>query len=271
MYSDMKGKIALITGSGKENGIGFTIARRLADEGVTVVISDICKDIGAKDYARIGTKEELDDLAKKINGHGVVLDVTDENTIAAAASYISKNFGRLDYLVNNAGASPSPQYLQYMDLAMWQKTQDINVNGTLLVTRHMLPLMTGEGAAIVNTASRAGKKPRAFAGAYCVAKAGVIMMTKIFAMETAALGIRVNAICPGQIDTDLERWGWEYEAHIRQIDVQEIIDEEITTIPLARIGLPQDVADLVAFLLSDQSRYITGQTVNVGGGQLMEL
>jgi len=271
MYSEMNGKIALITGSGKENGIGFTIAKRLADEGVTVVISDICKDICADDYARIGTKEELDTLAKKINGHSVVLDVTDENTIAAAASYITDNFGRLDYLVNNAGASPSPQYLQYMDLAMWQKTLDINVNGTLLVTRHMLPLMTGEGSAIVNTASRAGRKPRAFAGAYCVAKAGVIMMTKVFALEAAAQGIRVNAICPGQIDTDLERWGWELEAQILQKDVNEIIDEEISTIPLGRIGLPLDVADLVAFLLSDQSRYITGQAVNVGGGQLMEI
>ncbi|MBN1883051.1 MAG: SDR family oxidoreductase [Deltaproteobacteria bacterium] len=271
MYSEMKGKTALITGAGKETGIGYTIAKRLADEGVTVVISDVCKDIGADNYARIGTKEELESLAKKINGHCVVIDVTDEGTIAAAAAYITDTFGRLDYLINNAGASPSPQYLQYMDLAMWQKTIDIGLNGTLLVTRHMLPLMTGGGCAIVNTASRAGKKPRAFAGAYCVAKAGVIMMTKVFAMETAALGIRVNAICPGQIDTDLERWGWEYEAQIRQIDVQEIIDEEITTIPAGRIGLPKDVADLVAFLLSDQARYITGQALNIDGGQLMEL
>jgi len=271
MYSEMSGKIALITGAGKENGIGYTIARRLADEGVTVVISDICKDIGAENYTRIGTKEELDTLAKKINGHGVVLDVTDEDTIASAASYITKNFGRLDYLVNNAGASPSPQYLQYMDLAMWQKTLDINVNGTLLVSRHILPLMTEKGAAIVNTASRAGRKPRAFAGAYCVAKAGVIMLTKVLALEVAPMGVRVNAICPGQIDTDLERWGWELEAQILQKDVNEIIEEEISTIPLGRIGVPQDVADLVAFLLSDQSKYITGQAVNVGGGQLMEI
>ena len=271
MY-DMSGKIALVTGSGKKTGIGFAIAKRLSDEGAKVIISDVCKDIGVTDYARIGDFEELEKLASEIGGHALVLDVSNQKTIDDAASKIKAEFGHLDYLVNNAGGAPSPQYLQYVDIEMWKKTLDINLNGTLLVTRGMIPLLQGrEGAAIVNTASRAGKKPRDFAGAYCTAKSGVIMITKVFALELAGLGIRVNAICPGQVDTDLERWSWELESKILQKDVDKIIDEEKKSIPLGRIGTPEEIAALVAFLLSDEARYITGQAINIDGGQLLEI
>jgi NAD(P)-dependent dehydrogenase (short-subunit alcohol dehydrogenase family) len=268
---DFSGKIALITGAGKKNGIGFGIAKRLATDGAHVIISDVCRDIGVKDYAKIGCWEDLEALSRVINGSAVRLDVTDVASIEKAAAEIKEKFSHLDFLVNNAGAGPSPNLLQYMDLDMWKKTMDINLNGTLLVTRAMLPLMTRPGAAIVNTASRAGKRPRAFGGAYCVAKAAVIMLTKVFAIEAGMSGIRVNAICPGQIDTDLERWSFELQAKAFQKSVEEVIEEEKQTIPLKRLGLPEDVADIVAFLLSDDARYITGQAVNVDGGQLLEI
>ncbi len=268
---DFNGKVALVTGSGKKNGIGFGIAKKLSDCGATLVISDVCKDIGAKDYTRIGTEDELMELAGEIGGRGLVIDVVDTDTIESAVAYIKKEFGHLDFLVNNAGAAPSPQYLQYMDLNMWHKTMNITLNGTLYVIRHMLPLMTREGAAIVNTASRAGKRPRAFVGAYCVSKAAVIMLTKVLAQEVCHSGIRANAICPGQIDTDLERWGWELESKVLNKDMEKIISDEKESIPLRRIGTTEEVADLVAFLLSDEARYITGQAINIDGGQLMEL
>jgi NAD(P)-dependent dehydrogenase (short-subunit alcohol dehydrogenase family) len=271
MY-DMSGRVALITGSGKKTGIGFAIAKRLSDEGVKVIISDVCKDIGVSDYVRIGDLEELEKLAAEIGGHALVLDVTDQKTIDDAASKIKSEFGHLDYLVNNAGGAPSPQYLQYMDIEMWKKTLDINLLGTLLITRTMIPLLQGiDGAAIVNTASRAGKKPREFGGAYCIAKAGLIMMSKVFALELSGLGIRVNAICPGQVDTDLERWSWELESKILQKDIKKIVEEEKETIPLGRIGTSYEIADLVAFLLSSEARYITGQAINIDGGQLLEI
>lgn len=269
MY-DFSGKVALITGSGKKDGIGFGIARRLSRDGAHVIISDVCRDIGVKDYVKTGCWEDLDALSKEIGGSAVRLDVTDADSIRQAADTIREKFTHLDFLVNNAGAGPSPNLLQYVDLDIWNKTMDINLNGTLLVTRAMLPLMTRPGAAIVNTASRAGKRPRAFGGAYCVSKAAVIMLTKVFAIEAGMSGVRVNAICPGQIDTELERWSFDLQARAFGKTVDQVVEEEKQTIPLKRIGTPADVADLVAFLLSDDARYITGQAVNVDGGQLME-
>jgi NAD(P)-dependent dehydrogenase (short-subunit alcohol dehydrogenase family) len=131
--------------------------------------------------------------------------------------------------------------------------------------------MMGQGGAIVNTASRAGKVPPLFNGAYSVAKAGVIMLTKVMAKELAGQGIRVNAICPGQIMTDLERWRFELEARFLGGTPEDREREMCKTIPLGRIGTPAEAADLAAFLASRESAYMTGQAVNVTGGQLMEL
>ncbi|MDT8272526.1 MAG: SDR family oxidoreductase, partial [Desulfomonilia bacterium] len=122
-----------------------------------------------------------------------------------------------------------------------------------------------------NTASRAGKVPPLFNGAYSVAKAGVIMLTKVMAKELAGNRIRVNAICPGQIRTDLEQWRFGLEAQFYGSTVEEREQEMCTTIPLGRIGDPGEVASLVAFLASNESSYMTGQAINITGGQLMEL
>ncbi len=268
---DMSGKVALITGAGKGSGIGFAIAKGLYEAGAKVIISDVCKDIGADDYVRIGTVEELKGLAVEIDGMGLVMDVTDPAAIENGASEIKKEFGHLDFLVNNAGAAPSPWLLQYMELDMWKKTMDVNINGTLLVTRAMLPLMTVDGAAIVNTASIAGKRARPFGGAYCVSKAGVIMMTKVFAQELAALGIRVNAICPGYVMTDLEMWKLQLKSKVFERDFEDVKGEEEGEVPIKRLGTPDEVANTVIFLLSHHARYITGQAVNIDGGLIMEL
>jgi NAD(P)-dependent dehydrogenase (short-subunit alcohol dehydrogenase family) len=130
----------------------------------------------------------------------------------------------------------------------------------------MMPL----GSSIINMSSRAGKVPPLFNGAYAVAKAGLIMQTKIMAKELAP-NIRVNAIAPGQIGTDLEHWRFELEAKFFGSTVEDRRQEMIKTIPMARIGDPADVANLAAFLASSEASYMTGQAINVTGGQLMEL
>jgi NAD(P)-dependent dehydrogenase (short-subunit alcohol dehydrogenase family) len=139
------------------------------------------------------------------------------------------------------------------------------------VSKAIVPLMTAPGGRIVNLASRAAKVPPAFNGAYAVSKAGVMMLTKVMARELAGAGIRVNAVCPGVIATDFTQWRFELEAEILQASEEERQAEMLKTIPLGRLGTADEVADLIAFLASAQSAYITGQAVNITGGQLMEL
>ena len=159
-----------------------------------------------------------------------------------------------------------------MAIAAWlMKTIDVNLFSVFRISRAVIPLMAGKPAAIINTASRAGKVPPIFNSAYAVAKAGVIMLTKVMAKELGGGGIRVNAICPGQIATDLEKWRFGLEASFFGTTIEEREKEMCKTIPLGYIGLPRDAGDLVAFLASDASRYITGQAINVDGGQCMEL
>ncbi|MBU0544943.1 MAG: SDR family oxidoreductase, partial [Proteobacteria bacterium] len=173
---------------------------------------------------------------------------------------------------NNAGASFGvPNAVHTYDEDAWMKTIDVNLHGVFRVSRAILPMMFGRQASIINTASRAGKVPPIFNGAYAVAKAGVIMLTKVMAKELAGAGIRVNAICPGQIMTDLEKWRFGLEAQFFSSTIEEREKEMCKTIPLGRIGSPEEVGNLVAFLASSASSYITGQAINVTGGQLMEL
>lgn len=157
------------------------------------------------------------------------------------------------------------------DEAAWFKTVDVNLFSVFRISRAIVPMMMGKPAAMINTASRAGKVPPIFNSAYAVAKAGVIMLTKTLAKELGGSGIRVNAICPGQVATDLERWRFGLEASFFGTTIEEREKEMCKTIPLGYIGRPCEVADLVLFLASDASKYITGQAINVDGGQCMEL
>ena len=193
------------------------------------------------------------------------------SSVTDMARSAEKRFPKIHVLCNNAGASfgvPSP--IATYDEEAWKRTLDVNLHGVFRVSQAILPLMPS-GASIINTASRAGKVPPLFNGAYAVAKAGLIMLTKVMAKELAGAGIRVNAICPGQIRTDLETWRFELEARFFGTTAQAREEEMCKTIPLARIGTPDEVAQLVAFLASEASSYMTGQAINITGGQLMEI
>jgi NAD(P)-dependent dehydrogenase (short-subunit alcohol dehydrogenase family) len=278
MYSDLKAKTALVTGSGKRTGIGFAIAEKLASCGANIIIADLgaltCEDAQVK----TATWGEMCSIAEELTERfgvkslAVNLDVTRNDSIGQMIREIGAGFDRIDILCNNAGASFGvPNAVHSYDEAAWMKTIDVNLHGVFRVSRAVIPPMQIKGGAIINTASRAGKVPPLFNGAYAVAKAGVIMMTKVMAKELAGSHIRVNAICPGQIRTDLEAWRFGLEAQFYNSTVEDREREMCTTIPLGHIGSPQEVAALVAFLASSESSYITGQAINVTGGQLMEL
>ncbi len=274
----LENKIALITGSGKKTGIGYAIARKMASMGAHIIIADFGN---AQDFdADVGTgsMSEMDTIAKELAEEfgvktlAVNLDVTNTNLVDAMAGAVKEKFGQVDILCNNAGATFGvPNGVHTYDEASWVRTVDVNLHGVFRVSKAIVPLMSEKGGVIINTASRAGKVPPLFNGAYAVSKAGVIMLTKVMARELSGFKIRVNAICPGQIMTDLEKWRFGLEAQFLNTTVEEQEEKMCQTIPLGRIGTPAEVADMAAFLASDASSYVTGQALNICGGQLMEL
>lgn len=278
MYSDLKGKTALITGAGKRTGIGYAIACALAKNGTNIVIADLGKTAGEEAQVATGVQAEMAEIAGELHNNfgvesmAVAVDVGSTEAIAEMATVVSDRFASVEILCNNAGASFGvPNTVHTYDEDAWMKTIDINLHSVFRMSRAVLPLMMETGGTIINTASRAGKVPPIFNGAYAVAKAGVIMLTKVMARELAGAGIRVNAICPGQIMTDLEKWRFGLEAQFFESTVEEREAEMCKSIPLGRIGKPKEVGDLVAFLASEASSYLTGQAINITGGQLMEL
>ena len=278
IYNDLKEKTAIVTGSGKKTGIGYAIAERLASCGCNIIIADLGVAPKPGEALKSATGAEMNtiatDLAKTygVRTLAVPVDLTNNQAITEMVETIKGNFDHIDILCNNAGASFGvPNTVLGYDEAAWIKTIDVNLFSVFRVSRAVIPLMAGKPAAIINTASRAGKVPPIFNSAYAVAKAGVIMLTKTMAKELGGNGIRVNAICPGQIATDLEKWRFGLEASFFGTTIEEREKEMCKTIPLGYIGRPGDAADLVVFLASDASRYITGQAINIDGGQCMEL
>jgi len=278
MYKDLEGKTALVTGSGKRTGIGFAIAQKMASCGASVIIADLGEASVNHAGVKVGTREEMESIAHelaekfKVKTLAVDLDVTRNDSIHKMVQKVKEKFARLDALFNNAGASfgaPSPAHV-YNEEA-WMKTIDVNLHGPFRVSKALLPTMFGKPAAIVNISSKAGKTPPLANGAYAVAKAGMIMLTKVMALELANQGIRVNAICPGIVMTDLQEFRLEMEAKFLQSTVEEREKEWAKTIPQGRIGSPAEVADLAAYLASSEAAYITGQAINVCGGLLMAL
>ncbi len=278
MLEDLKGKTALITGSGKKTGMGYAMARKLASLGAHVIIADLGAPSLPGTEVATGSILEMQKIAEELKGEfrisaaAVQVDITSTDSVSHMIEGVKTRFDHIDILCNNAGASFGvPNAVHTYDETAWMKTIDVNLHGVFRVTRAVLPLMLGKPASIINNASRAGKVPPILNGAYAVAKAGVIMLTKVMAKELAAAGVRVNTICPGQIGTDLEKWRFGLEAKFFNTTIEEREKEMCKTIPLGRIGSPEEVANLVAFLASDASSYMTGQAINITGGQLMEL
>ncbi len=278
MYSDLKGKAAIVTGAGKKTGIGYAIAEKLASCGAGVIIADLGRPVSPDEPLKTATSGEMEEIARELAGKysvktlAVPVDVTSNPSIDGMIRKIREKFERIDILCNNAGASFGvPNTVMGYDESAWMKTIEVNLFSVFRMSRAAMPLMAGKPGTIINTASRAGKVPPIFNSAYAVAKAGVLMLTKTMAKELGGQGIRVNAICPGQIATDLERWRFGLEASFFNTTVEIQEQEMCKTIPLGCIGLPKDAGDLVAFLASDESRYITGQAINLDGGQCMEL
>jgi len=241
-------KVVIVTGAGR--GIGRGIVEKLAAEGARVVVSDV-------------DEESARETAGAIGGESVGLraDVTSKESVEAMVGEIMDRFGRVDVLVNNAGWDKVEPFLKSNE-SDWERVIAINLYGTLHCCKAVLPVMVEqEYGKVVNIGSDAGRVGSSGEAVYSAAKGGIIAFTKTLAREVARYKINVNCICPGPADTPLFAEIGEENPKLREA-LQKAI-------PFRRLALPQDLANAVAFLASDEAEYITGQTLSVSGGLTM--
>jgi NAD(P)-dependent dehydrogenase (short-subunit alcohol dehydrogenase family) len=244
-------KVALVTGGG--SGIGRKTAELLAREGARVLVCDLDEQGGQETTAAIAE-----------SGHEVAflrVDVCVEEEVEAMVAHCLERFGRLDCAVNNAGIGGPAGELDAIALSDWNRVLAVNLTGVFLCMKHEIPVLRTAGAgSIVNMSSGAGLIATPGLAAYCASKHGVLGITRTAAIENAQTGVRVNAVCPGSIDTPMLRAGMaanpEVEAMIR------------ASMPIGRLGEAEEVAEAVVWLCSERASLVTGHAMGVDGGAL---
>jgi NAD(P)-dependent dehydrogenase (short-subunit alcohol dehydrogenase family) len=263
MY-DLNGQVAIVTGAGR--GIGRAIAMRLALEGAAIVAADV--DRGAAEKVI----QEVRDLGKQ--GLSLAVDVSIAEDVERITKGAMENFGQIDILVNNAGAGSCGLIIDLSE-EDWEKSLRVNLKGTFLcsraVAKAMMPRKKGR---IINIASIAGKSGEEYIGAYCASKFGIIGLTQVLAKELGRHLITVNAVCPGYIWTsmweNLGEWFKENFPALADLSPREVFERRVKAVtPLRRPQTPDDIASLVAFLVSREAGNITGQAISVDGGAVM--
>ena len=257
----LKDRVAIITGGG--SGIGQGVAGRFAREGAKLMLVDL-------------NPAGLDETAAQVKDTGAEVetfeaDVSVTEQVEAFFAKTVERFGRLDICVNNAGIGNPPGPLVQMTDEGFDRTVAVNLRGVFLCMRAAgrQMLQQGDGGRIISVASQAGKTGFAFLSPYCATKAGVILMSKAMAKEVGASKITVNVVCPGTIDTPLLRGTLDPILEAQDVTLEEWALKNGPPIALNRIGYPRDVANLITFLASDDADYMTGQAINISGGQEM--
>ena len=244
----LENKVVIVTGSAR--GIGFAIAETFAENGATSIILDLFQDA-------------VDEAVKKMNDKGLkaigyVADITDSESIGNLFKEIFQKFGKIDILINNAGITKDG-LLMKMKESDWDAVINVNLKGTFICTQKVCRFMLKQRQGVIlNISSVIGIIGNAGQANYAASKGGIITLTKSAAKEFASRNIRVNAIAPGFIETEMTA----------QLP-KEVVDKYLEAIPLRHMGTSKDVANLCLFLASEEADYITGQTIQVDGGLIM--
>ena len=247
MSPDLAGRVVMITGAAR--GLGRTTAERFLAHGAHVAVN-------------VRTQARAEALAHELgsNSHPAPGDIRDSQVVQLLVSAVVERFGCLDVLVNNA-AIASPTRIERLTEEEWRETLDTNLTAAFLCIQAVIPAMKSHGyGRIINVSSLAGRSVSTLGGAhYTSSKAGMLGLTRAAAKELGVYGITVNAVCPGLFDTELTRAN----------ATQERLDAVSQNFPIARLGKPEEVADLICFLASESAGYITGASFDINGGSLM--
>ena len=265
----LDGKVAVVTGAGRMRSIGRPIAVELARAGCDIVLTGTGRDPARyPDDEKEAGWRDIESVAEEVTALGrralpVVSDVSDAGAVETLAQQVMDEFGRVDIVVNNAGAARGADRVPIVDLApdLWGKVIDVNLNGTFYMSHTFGRLLVeqGRGGSIVNISSIGGKIMAARTAAYAASKAGIHALTSAMSQEVGPDGVRVNAVCPGIIDT----------SRMDDISRGKPWDDLVAAqIPLGRAGTGEEIAWMVVYLCSDQGSWITGQLYSVDGGTL---
>lgn len=253
----LDGLVAVVTGAAQ--GLGLGIAEQLAREGATAIIADLQRD----EAERVSAELRNQGLAVQAS----YLDISESDMVTAYFNQVVDDYGKLDILVNNAGVGQTVTPTVELSDEEWHRVMNITLNGTFYCCRAAGAVMEQqESGCIVNVSSINGQNPAVLVAAYNVAKAGVIMLTRTLALELAAYGVRVNAICPGPVFTDFNKSVMDQRRQSLNITLDEMVERIRKAVPLGRWGEPQDIAQAVAFLCSPSASWITGEVLTVSGG-----
>lgn len=276
---NLNGKVALVTGTGGRNGIGRAIATRLAMEGADVAVNDITEHPYASDDTEWNGLSDVVSEIEAMNQRAisVVADVSDAKQVHGMVEKTVSHFGKIDILVNNAGTKAGKDRVPVVDLTEedWDRVQRVNVKGVFLCCQAVARCLVaqGTGGKIINISSVRGKQGAASYAAYSASKFAVIGLTQSLAQELASYQINVNALCPSLVDT-------ERVSHLASALMPanlsakeqraEFARQAKASVPLGRLAEGADVASMAAFLASDEAAYLTGLSISVAGGSLMD-
>lgn len=272
-----EGKTIVVTGSGRHKGLGQGILQRFADEGANCVVSDIGRPAEHMAEGDIGTTAEMEEIVAELRARGaqaiaVPCDVRSETDCEALARKATETFGSLDIWVNNAGIGYIMKPLLETTASEWEAVIGVNLTGAFLGTRAAARIMIeqGRGGRIINIASQAAKSGFPHMAPYTSSKHGMIGLTRSNAIELGAHGITVNAVCPNHVTTGLGARQNEYFSKLLGFEsVEAYLDNMKRKNPLGRPGLASDTAGACAWLASDDAAYVTGEAINVSGGEEM--